>query len=127
MGDAKATSKGILKCFVSRSGGANSRERLKGNRNPFYKSPPTNNIKQDKHANDQSGERKHCDKTPPRRPVVDAIIRRLFGFVSHPIPLGAFKPSECLTNLFREVLAAILFLRDGFLNPNFMASYKELY
>jgi len=30
------------------------------------------------------------------------------------------KPSECLTNLFHEVRAAIRFFNDGVRNPNFI-------
>ncbi len=47
------------------------------------------------------------------------LYAAFFGLVNHPIPLGALIPMECLMNLFTDVLAAMRFLSEGFLNPNF--------
>lgn len=52
-----------------------------------------------------------------KHPLVVRLYTRLyaarFGFVSHPHPLGAWKPSECRKTRFSEVRAAIRFVSDG--------------
>jgi hypothetical protein len=42
------------------------------------------------------------------------------GSVKMPKPFGALKPRLCLIIRFMEVRAAILFVKEGIRNPNFI-------
>ena len=42
------------------------------------------------------------------------------GSVKIPNPFGAFNPRLCLITRFIEVRAAILFVKEGIRNPNFI-------
>ena len=45
--------------------------------------------------------------------------------MNQPKPLGALNPIECLTTLRKDVRAAILFVKDGVLIPNFIKGWRS--
>ena len=54
------------------------------------------------------------------------LYKAFFGLVTHPSPLGAFKPNLCLTNLAGERRAEIMPFIDGFLKPNFINKHLSI-